>query len=350
MKRITLNRKYFILVFGIILLTVGLYCKEYIQNEKMAASDSIEIYIPRGSSLDQIADTLQVQGLISNKYPFKAYAYLKGYDTRLQAGFFEVPTNLTTFELVAFLANAKAKTFPVTLIEGWSNAQTAGQLARSLGIDSLKIDSLCQDSLFIRSLNLGVPDLLGYLLPNTYALHRGMNEEEIVRFLVTQTLNIFEADSIRRALENLNMNIHQILTFASIVEGECIFDDERAIVASVYFNRLARRMRLQADPTIQFILNGKPRRLLLKDLQIDSPYNTYKYHGLPPGPINNPGIKSIMATIFAENTNYLYFVARGDGRHTFSKTLQEHNRAKLSFDKIRRDLRRKQNTQKTSAE
>jgi UPF0755 protein len=346
----TLNRKYIILVLSIIILTLSLYCKEYVQSEKMAARDSIEICIPRGASLDQIADSLQAQGLIAKKYPFKVYAYLKGYDTRLRAGFFEVPTNLTTFELVSYLANAQAKTFSVTLIEGWSNTQIVGQLARSLGIDSLKFDSLCQDSLFIRSLNLNVPNLSGYLLPDTYALHRGMNEEEIIRFLVNRTISIFEADSVRRALEELNMNIHQILTLASIVEGECIFDDERAIVASVYFNRLARRMRLQADPTIQFILDGKPRRLLLKDLQIDSPYNTYKYHGIPPGPINNPGIKSIMATIFAEDTNYLYFVARGDGRHTFSKTLQEHNRAKSSFDKIRRDLRRKQNNQKTSAE
>lgn len=122
---------------------------------------------------------------------------------------------------------------------------------------------------------------------------------------------------------------------------EAIFDEERATIASVYFNRLKKGMPLQADPTIQFILDGPPRRLLLKDLEIDSPYNTYKYYGLPPGPINNPGKKSILATIFAEDTNYLYFVARGDGRHTFSNTLKEHNRAKLAFDKVRKEVRQK---------
>mgnify|MGYP005836153695 FL=1 len=346
----TLNSKYIILILSTVLLTFSIYCREYIQSGKSAEGDSIEIFIPKGASLDQIADSLKTRGLIKKKYPFKIYAFLKGYDTRLRAGFFEVPTNLSTFELVSYLANAKTKTFSVTLIEGWSNAQVGGHLARSLEIDSLKFVSLCQDSVFIKSLNLDVPNLLGYLLPNTYAFHRDMSEEEIIRYLVNQTLSIFEADSVRNALENLNLNMHQILTLASIVEGECIFDDERPVVASVYFNRLARRMRLQADPTIQFILGEKPRRLLLKDLQIDSPYNTYKYNGIPPGPINNPGIKSIMATLFAENTNYLYFVARGDGRHTFSKTLQEHNIAKSSFDKIRRDLKRKQNNQKTLAE
>jgi UPF0755 protein len=140
----------------------------------------------------------------------------------------------------------------------------------------------------------------------------------------------------------MNMRMHDILTIASIIEGEVIVDAERPIVASVYYNRLRKRIRLQADPTIQYIIPGAPRRLLIKDLEIDSPYNTYVYYGLPPGPINNPGKASIMAAIYPANTKYLYFVAKGDGSHVFSKTLSEHNRAKASFDKIRREVYRKQ--------
>ncbi len=137
------------------------------------------------------------------------------------------------------------------------------------------------------------------------------------------------------------MTMHDILTLASIVEGEAILDKERPVIASVYYNRLSRGIRLQADPTIQFIIKGPPRRLLLKDLEIDSPYNTYKYKGLPPGPINNPGKLSILAAVFPAQTKYLFFVARGDGSHIFSRTAKEHARAKRKFDKVRRQVRLK---------
>ena len=125
-------------------------------------------------------------------------------------------------------------------------------------------------------------------------------------------------------------------------EGEAIYDKERAIISGVYHNRLNIGMRLQADPTIQYIINDSPRRLLNKDLKIKSPYNTYLNKGLPPGPINNPGIESIKAALYPAKTDYIYFVARGDGYHTFSRTKEEHNIAKKKFQKIRRELKRQQ--------
>ena len=140
----------------------------------------------------------------------------------------------------------------------------------------------------------------------------------------------------------MKMTMHDVLTLASIIEGEAIFDAEREIISSVYHNRLKRRIKLQADPTIQYILAGSPRRLLLKDLAIESPYNTYKYYGLPPGPISNPGKKSILAAIFPAKTNYIFFVAKGDGSHIFSKTLAQHLRAKSKFDAYRRKIKRQQ--------
>jgi len=149
-------------------------------------------------------------------------------------------------------------------------------------------------------------------------------------------------------LNRLNFTPHQILTLASIIEGEAIFDDERATISSVYHNRLLHRIKLQADPTIQYILQDSPRRLLLKDLEIDNPYNTYKYFGLPPGPINNPGRKSIMAAIYPRQTDYLYFVARGDGRHTFTRSAAEHAQEKAKFDKIRREVYQRNRTLKPS--
>ena len=302
--------------------------------------NKIEIFIPKGASLAQITDILATKGLITDKDFFVMWARLSGAEKKLQAGHFYVPENLNSVKLATYLSQAKPAEINVTLIEGWDNHQINSQLAETLRLDIQILDSLCSDSAFCNSFGIDKTNLLGYLLPDTYAFHRGLNEQEVLTVLINRTLEIFRRDSVRNAMEELNFNRHQILALSSIVEGEAIFDDERATIAAVYLNRLNKGMRLQADPTIQFIIDGPPRRLLYKDLQIDSPYNTYKYYGIPSGPINNPGIKSILATIFADDVNFMYFVARGDGRHTFSSTLKEHNKAKLAFDKIRREVRR----------
>jgi UPF0755 protein len=164
--------------------------------------------------------------------------------------------------------------------------------------------------------------------------------------LVSGTLAIFEPDSVQSQLFRLRMNRHQILTMASIIEGEVVVDSERVLVSSVYHNRLRRGWMLGADPTIQYIIPGPPRRLLHDDLEIDSPYNTYKYRGLPPGPISNPGKKSILAALFPAQTRYLYFVATGNGGHHFSQTAAEHAHWKANFDQIRKEVRRNQRNNK----
>jgi UPF0755 protein len=149
-------------------------------------------------------------------------------------------------------------------------------------------------------------------------------------------------DSAEQRARELGMTLHEIITLASLVEGEAMVDSERAMIAGVYRNRLRRGMRLQADPTIQYIIPDGPRRLLKKDLQIESPYNTYLHAGLPPGPINNPGRKSIEAALYPRDVPYLYFVARGDGSHVFSVTMSQHVQAKRAFDRVRRQVKQQQ--------
>lgn len=340
MDRNTRKIRIILLIFALIVfLSVDLIQRITIREDDRKGN-KIEIFIPKGASLAQIADTLAEVGLIEDKDFFIMWARLSGTEKKLQAGHFYIPENLNCVKLSSYLSQAKPAEIKITLIEGWDNHQINIQLAESLGLDFKILDSLCTDSAFCNSLGITQADLLGYLLPDTYAFHRGMEEQEVLSILINRTLDIFKRSDVRAALDELNFNRHQILSLSSIVEGEAIYDDERATIAAVYLNRLNKGMRLQADPTIQFIIDGPPRRLLFKDLEIDSPYNTYKYYGIPPGPINNPGIKSILATIFADEVNYLYFVARGDGRHTFSSTLKEHNKAKLAFDKIRREVRR----------
>jgi UPF0755 protein len=307
------------------------------------AEKRVQVLIPRGASLGQISDTLLVHGLLEDPKLFRFWATTLGYDTRLKAGMFDIPENLNAVQLLEYLTHARAREIYVTLLEGWDNREIAGELSRKLSISATVFDSLCSDSSFLLQVGIDQADLTGYLLPDTYGFYWGMSEKEIIRFLVNKTRAIFKSDSIRDAMNDLKMDRHQILTMASIIEGEAIIDAERPVIASVYYNRIRKRMRLQADPTIQFIVEGPPRRLLERDLRIDSPYNTYKYYGLPPGPINNPGKASILAALFPAQTEYLYFVARGDGGHTFSRTLREHNQAKAAFDQVRRRVRRQNN-------
>lgn len=334
-----------IIIFLIPFLVIDVI-KYFTIPENAESVEKIEIVIPRGAGLSQIADTLSRYELIKDKKLFILWASSLGYETKLKAGLFEVPSHLNYAQLISFLSKAKQSEINITLIEGWDNDQIGKEFERKLKIDKTRFDSLCIDPGFITKLGLKQTNLRGYLLPNTYSFYWGVSEEDVIKFLVKQTLAIFKPDSVRQALKHFGMNVHQILTFASIVEGEAIFDDERDIIASVYHNRLRRGIKLQADPTIQFIIKGPPRRVLYRDLENNSPYNTYKYYGLPPGPINNPGKLSILAALFPAKTKYIFFVAKGDGRHTFSRNAVEHSRAKADFDKVRREVNRKNRRKK----
>ena len=305
-----------------------------------AEIERVPLVIPRGTSIGTIVDSLYAKGLVEDKELFVLWLTTMDKDRAIKAGFYEIPRGLTYAQLVSYLSQATSKEIKVTLIEGWRTTEIAAELADKLQIDEQKIIDLTRNITLIRSLNITENNLEGYLLPDTYHFYWGVSEEKIIEFLVNECLSIF-SDTVMMRLDSMKMTVHQILTLASIVEGEAIYDDERAIVASVYYNRLRKRIKLQADPTIQYILNGPPRRLLYKDLAIDSPYNTYMYYGLPPGPISNPGKNSIMAAIYPAKTDYIYFVARGDGRHTFSRTAAEHQRAKAEFDQVRREVYRK---------
>ncbi|MFQ5583086.1 MAG: endolytic transglycosylase MltG [Calditrichia bacterium] len=309
-----------------------------------------QVKIPRGASFGQIADSLAMKGIINNKKQFVLVGRLSGKDKKIHSGMFLVPQGLNTWQVISFLEKAKRVSIKVTLPEGISAASMAGILQKALEIDSVRFMSYVNDSLLAESLGVETPTLDGYLLPETYYFVWKMPEKELVVFLANRTLEIFRPDSVQQRLRELNMSMNQIMTLASIIEGEVVIDSERTIVSSVYHNRLKSKWLLQADPTIQYLLKGSPRRLTYKDLRIDSPYNTYLYTGLPPTPINNPGKKSILAALYPARTSYFYFVAVGDGSHHFSKTSREHLYWKRKFDRIRKQVRleekRRQNQQR----
>ena len=308
----------------------------------MARQERAIVQIPAGASFQQIADSLIASETLEHKTWFLVLGKLSGKEKKMRAGLFEVPKGLSTWSVLGYLETAPSYRIKVTLPEGIVSSQMAVILEKRIGINAERFSALVNDSLFASSLVPGIYSLEGFLLPETYFFEWKTPEKQIIQHMVANTLKIFEADSVQAQLQLLKRSMLEIVTLASIVEGEALVDSERAVIASLYHNRLRLGWPLQADPTIQFVVPGPPRRLLYKDLEIDSPYNTYKYAGLPPGPINNPGQKSLLATLFPATTSYLYMVAVGDGSHQFSKTLREHNRGHAKFNEVRQQLRREQ--------
>ena len=299
------------------------------------------VKIPYGATFRQATDSLEAHQLVSHRAWFLLMGKIFGGERKVRAGMFDIPLGLNSYQLLNYLPLAKNIQIKVTIPEGLELEQIAAILKRKMGNDSTQFMNLTRDSAFIRRLGIEDTSLRGYLLPETYFLEWQTPDSEIIRRMAQSTLKIFRRDSVRRRLRETGMSVKEVLTLASIIEGEAVVDSERVLISSVYHNRLKRGWRLEADPTIQFIVPGPPRRLTFKDLANPSPYNTYKYAGLPPGPINNPGEKSILAALFPAKTRYLYFVATGDGGHHFSSSLREHLRWKQKFDAIRRKVARR---------
>jgi UPF0755 protein len=296
------------------------------------------IYVSRGTSFASVVDSLERHGLIRSRRTFELAGRLLGLTGSVQYGRYRFRSGMSNITLLRDLAAGLSNfPIPVRLGEGARIQRIAGRAARELGIDSTRIVTLCHDSAFIKSLGLDVPSLEGYLLPDTYHFFWETDESAVVTRLV-RAFKEFYVDSLRARQEQTGMTLHQVVTLASIVEGETSLDSERATIAGVYLNRLRLRMPLQADPTIQYVLPDGPRRLLYSDLRITSPYNTYRHSGLPPGPINNPGRKSILAVLYPERHDLLYFVADGTGGHRFSKSYSEHLRAVREWRRIRQRI------------
>ena len=301
--------------------------------------ENIKITIPKGSNLSQIAEQLQEREIISNPKSFVLAAHLMFKNKSLKAGFFNLQKVKHYRSLIRTLSTSQVHSVRITVPEGYQVKQIARLLAGQLNFAYDEFMHYMNDTTVLRQLGIESPSLEGYLFPDTYDFNDSDNPLIVIQKMVNRFHEMVD-DSIRNAIKTSNRSLHEVLALASIVEGECMIDNERSLVASVYVNRLRKRMRLESDPTIQYIIPDGPRRLLNNDLDIDSPYNTYKKRGLPPGPINNPGIKSIIAATWPAKTNYLYMVAVGDGTHSFTSDYDSFLKAKRRFQRVRRKVAR----------
>ncbi|MEE9166890.1 MAG: endolytic transglycosylase MltG [Candidatus Neomarinimicrobiota bacterium] len=297
-----------------------------------------KIEVPSGSSLEEIAELLHDNSIVDVTKPFVLAAQLMGYEKSIRAGVFLLRDVTSNIRIIHQLVRSEPVVHRITVPEGLRNEQIAGIFQEKLGLDSTEFLTLCSDEQFIHSLGLDVPSLEGFLTPETYLFHERESAETIIGTMVEQYRRLFD-EILRERSAELGLTALEAISLASIIEGEAIFDSERSLISAVYHNRLKKRMKLQADPTIQYIIKDGPRRLLKRDLLIESPYNTYLNPGLPSGPINNPGKESILAALNPADVDYLYFVATGEGYHTFTKTEEEHRHAKRKLRALRRKVR-----------
>lgn len=285
------------------------------------------VVIPRGASLPTIARLLHEESLVRSPWRLTLAARLSGSASRLQAGEYRLSTGLSPRELTSLLVQGQTVDTSVTVPEGLTLREIA-KLLEGAGIArAAEVEKLASDAAFISSLGVEAPNLEGYLHPETYRFRKEVGAGPALAAMVNATLELFDQEALLRA-SDMGLTPHEVLIVASIVEKETALPEERARIAAVFLNRVRRSIPLQADPTIIYALGESFNGNLTKaDMNLDSPYNTYVYAGLPPTPISNPGLASIEAVLKPLDVKDLYFVAKPDGSHHFSSTLQDHKRA-----------------------
>ena len=288
---------------------------------------AIRVIVPRGASFADATDSLKHAGLVSYPLLFRVFARAKGDDRNIKPGTYLIKRGTPWPDILNALNGGHGLVNTITIPEGFSLQQITPLLAATLKVPIDSVKAAVRDTALRARLDIPTKTLEGYLFPDTYAFPVGTTARQAVDEMVKRFEREWKPEWNSQLLK-LALNRNDIMTLASIIEKEAKRPEERPVISAVYHNRLRKRMLLQADPTVQFALGRHTARVLYKDLEIDSPYNTYKYAGLPPGPIASPGGPSIVAALFPANVSYLYFVADSDGHHEFRTTLAEHDSAK----------------------
>ena len=291
--------------------------------------DSTIITIEKGMSLNSVSKLLLDENIIVDENIFKIKAILRGLESKVPTGKFLIEGKVSDailFDLIFKKGPIKLK---LTIPEGLQSQQLFENINLLLN-KNYDFDAYFKSEEILAANNINATSLEGYLHPETYYLYHDSSPEDIITILLNEFWKNFDKTLHDRA-NQLGFTVHEVVTLASIIEGEAMLSSERTTISSVYHNRLRINMKLQADPTIQYIIPGPPKTLSNRDLRIKSNYNTYQNYGLPPGPINNPGIESIKAALFPEKTDYIFFVAQGDGSHTFTTNEKDHEAAKRIY-------------------
>ncbi len=286
----------------------------------------VRVIVPRGASFGVAADSLHRAGLVGSTLFFKLYARVKRTDRNIKPGTYLIKRGTPWPEIVSALHGGRGLVNTITIPEGFTLAQIIPLVSTALSVPQESVTVVVRDPALLKRLGIPSGSLEGYLFPDTYAFPDGTHARSAILEMVKRFEREWKPEWTAR-LDSGSLSRHEIVTLASIVEREAKVAAERPVIAAVYLNRIREKMLLQADPTVQYARGTHAARLLYKDLEVDSPYNTYKYPGLPPGPIASPGGPSLRAALHPADVPFLYFVAAPDGHHEFRRTLKEHEAA-----------------------
>ena len=309
-----INKLFFI--FSLIFLIAILFITAiYFPLEENSATQKV-INIPSGTNAKEIVDLLEKNEIIrKNNYTFRILIKLLKLEDQLKYGEYNLSPSMNMLQILDKLLKGEVIVYKITIPEGYTSAQIAELLDKKEIVEKESFLKLVKDSEKTSE---------GYLFPDTYEVPKEYGAENMVEVMLSNFNQIATENKFTNKAEEIGFSMEEIIILASIVEKESKFTEERRKVSSVFHNRLKKDMKLQSCATIQYILEEPKEKLDESDLKIDSPYNTYLYKSLPPGPISNPGLDSIMAALEPKEEDYLYFVLGENGKHIFSKTYQEH--------------------------
>lgn len=287
-------------------------------------SGEARVIVPRGASLRVAAESLERASVVQSATLFRLYARMRQGDRSIQAGTYVFKRGISWGEVLADLTGGKGLVRSITIPEGWSLAQIVPQLARVLNTPVDSVRAAVRDTALLHALDIPTATLEGYLFPDTYVFPEGTTPRQAVSVMIARYRKMWQPEW-NAQLQKQAMSRNDVMSLAAIVEKEARRPEERPVIAAVYLNRLKTGMRLQADPTVQYALGQHVSRVLFKHLEVDSPYNTYRYAGLPPGPIASPGKPAIVAALYPASVPYKFFVAFPDGHHEFTTSFAQHS-------------------------
>jgi len=327
------EKRVFIVAVVLTLLAGAIACS----GSAEGSGELVRIRVRAGAPFAEVAESLDARGVVENTRFFRLYARLTDQATRIRPGTYEFRQDLAWARVLGDMVHGRVLTARLVIPEGMTVADMAPRIAQVAGVDADSLAGALRDTALSSRFDVPGPGLEGYLYPATYTIQVDAHPDSIVAELVRTYHAVWTAERRARA-DSLGMSEAEVVTLASIIEREAVRAEEMPLISAVYHNRLRIGMPLQADPTVQYALGGHRERLLYADIERvrDHPYNTYGRRGLPPGPIASASDRAIDAALQPAEVQFLYFVARPDGTHVFSRTLTEHNRAR---EAIRREQR-----------
>lgn len=308
--------------------------------------DARSVLIPRGAGLSAVVDSLDARGILASRTTFGWVARATGWGGQVKAGHYRIPAGASNYDILQKLRRGLQDPVRLTIPPGTRPEVVAAVAGRDMAFEPDDFLAALRDPALADSLGTDTTHLFGFMLPETYHFYWLTSAADVVA-RVKQEFDRYYERELAAGADTLNLTPEDVTALAGIIEWETGLDEERARVAGVYVNRLRRGMKLDADPTVQYIVQvqeGRKRRLLYADLRIPHPYNTYLQPGLPPGPITNPSKSSLKAAVNPESHDYLYFVAsaEGDGSHVFSRSYDEHLRAVARYRARMNEIRARQ--------